>query len=146
MTETSTVEAFLAGLAPDRAAALAAVRAVILANLPAGYEERVEFGMIAYCVPLARFPKTYNKRPLMMAALASQKGHMAVHLVPIYMDESERARFEEEYRRSGKKLDAGKGCVRFKTLDALPLDVIGRTVARVGVEAYLAMHAAPKGG
>jgi hypothetical protein len=145
MGET-TVEAYLEGLAPDRRAAIAAVRAAIRANLPAGYEECMEFGMISYCVPLARYPKTYNKRPLMLATLASQKGHMAVYLTSIYMDESERGWFEEEYRRTGKTLHAGKSCVRFKTLDALPVELIGRAIARVGVDEHLARYEAAQRG
>ncbi|MDO9020641.1 MAG: DUF1801 domain-containing protein [Deltaproteobacteria bacterium] len=144
--KATTVEAYLEGLAPERRAAIAAVREVILAKLPAGYEECMEFGMISYCVPLARYPKTYNKRPLMLASLGSQKGHMAVYLMSIYADEAERAWFEEEYRRSGKKLDAGKACVRFKTLDALPVELIGRAIARVGVDGYLARYEAAQRG
>lgn len=145
MKTTTTVEAYLEGLAPDRRAAIEAVRDVMRANLPAGYEECMEFGMISYVVPLARYPKTYNKRPLLLASLGSQKSHMAVYLMSIYGDDGERAWFEEEFRRAGKKLDAGKSCVRFKTLDALPLDVIGRAVARVGVDEYLARYEAMKG-
>lgn len=136
----TTVEAYLEGLEPDRRAAISAVRDVMRANLPAGYEECIEFGMISYVVPLSRYPKTYNKRPLMLASLGSQKNHMAVYLMSIYGDEGERAWFEGEFRKAGKKLDAGKACVRFKKLDALPLEVIGQAMARVGVDEYLARY------
>lgn len=142
----TTVEAYLAGLEPDRRAAISAVREVMRANLPAGYEECMDFGMISYVVPLSRYPKTYNKHPLMLAALASQKSHMAVYLMSIHGDGGERAWFEEEFRKAGKKLDAGKSCVRFKKLDALPLDVIGKAMARVGVDEYLARYEALQGG
>jgi hypothetical protein len=73
----------------------------------------------------------------MFAALVSQKNYMAVHLVGIYLDGDSRTRFEAAYKATGKKLDAGKGCVRFKNLDDLPLDVIGELIASTIVEKYI---------
>ncbi|HLF04101.1 MAG TPA: DUF1801 domain-containing protein, partial [Dehalococcoidia bacterium] len=69
----ATPEAYLDALPQERRAVIAAVRRVILENLPPGYQESMNWGMICYEVPLERFPKTYNKQPLMYAALASQK-------------------------------------------------------------------------
>ncbi|NUP13088.1 MAG: DUF1801 domain-containing protein [Polyangiaceae bacterium] len=142
--EFGTAEAYLASLPADRRDALAAVRNVILKNLPKGYEEGIEFGMIAYSIPLSRFPKTYNGRPLMLAAIASQKSHMAVYLTSIYGSDALRAWFERAYRDSGKKLDMGKSCVRFKQLDELALDVVGEAITRVSVDDYLAQYEAVK--
>ena len=31
-------------------------------NLPDGYQEIVDFGMLAYVIPLETYPKTYNGR------------------------------------------------------------------------------------
>ncbi len=81
----------------------------------------MQFGMIAYCVPLSRYPETYNGAPLLYAALAAQKNHNAVYLMGIYADGELRKWFEANYKASGKRLDVGKSCVRFKTLDDLPL-------------------------
>jgi hypothetical protein len=79
-SDATTVEQYLAELPDDRRAAISAVRDVILANLPAGYEETMRWGMISYEIPLARYPDTYNDQPLSYAGLASQKRHLAVYL------------------------------------------------------------------
>lgn len=136
----TTVEEYLAGLPEERRAAISAVREVILANLPAGYEERMQYGMIGYVVPHSLYPAGYHcdpKQPLNFAGLGSQKNHMALYLMCVYMHEETRAWFEAAYAASGKKLDMGKACLRFKKLDDLPLDVIGQVIARVPAQAYI---------
>ncbi len=65
---------------------------------------------------------------------------MTLHLMSVYADAGLRKWFEAAYKKSGKKLDMGKACLRFKTLDALPLDVIGETVSRVPVDKYVASY------
>ena len=77
----------------------------------------MNWGMISYEVPLSTCPDTYNGQPLMYAALASQKRHMAVYLTGIYLDEAEREAFEEAYRATGKRFDVGRSCVRFRSLE-----------------------------
>jgi len=137
-SDAATVAAYLAGLPEDRRAAVSAVRSTILQNLPEGYEEAMNWGMIAYQVPLETYPDTYNGEPLMYAALASQKNHMAVYLTAIYMDDDDRAAFEDEYRATGKRYDVGKSCVRFRRIDDLPLEVIGRAIAATPVDEFVA--------
>ena len=112
-SDAPTVESYLAELPPERREALEAVREVILANLPQGYEECMVFGMIGYVIPLSRYPKTYNNQPLALAALASQKRHMAVYLNNVYGDPETLEWFTSAYEASGKRLDMGKSCVRF---------------------------------
>ncbi len=133
-SEATTAEQYLAELPDDRRKAIEAVRAVILENLPDGYEEAMNWGMITYQIPLDTYPDTYNKQPLMFAALASQKNHMAVYLTGIYVSDESRDEFEKAYRATGKRFDVGKSCVRFRKLDDLPLDLIGQTIAAVPVE------------
>jgi hypothetical protein len=98
------------------------------------------WGMICYEIPLATYPTTYNGKPILFAGLASQKNHMAAYLTAIYGSPTLRARFEEEYRATGKRLDMGKSCVRFRRLADLPLDVIGRAVSAVDVAGFLAHY------
>lgn len=139
-SDAATVEAYLAELPPDRREAIAEARRTILANLPDGYEEQMTFGMIGYVVPLSRYPDTYNKEPLALAALASQKRHMAVYLNNVYGDPATLEWFTAAYAASGKRLDMGKSCVRFKRLADLPLDVIGETIARTSLEDFIAFY------
>ena len=136
----STVEEYMAELSPERREALGVVRDVVLENLPEGYEEIMDFGMISYVVPLEAFPKTYNGHPLMYAALADQKNHMGLYLMCLYSHQESLDWFEERYRASGKKLDMGKSCVRFKRLDDLPLDVVGEVIAKTPMESYIAFY------
>ena len=137
-SDATTVAEYLAELPADRRTALEAVRQTILANLPAGYEEAMNWGMITYQVPLARYPDSYNGQPLAYAGLASQKNHMAVYLIGIYADDSARERFETAYRATGKRYDVGKSCVRFKKLDDLPLVLIGESIALFSVDEFIA--------
>jgi hypothetical protein len=143
-SQAATVEAYLDQLPEDRRAAISAVRDVIVTNLPKGYEEVVNYGMIAYQIPLAHYPNTYNGQPLLYAALASQKNHMAVYLMCVYGSKEIESWFREEFRKAGKKLDMGKSCVRFKKLDDLPLAVIGQAIKKVSPKAYIAHYEASR--
>ncbi len=136
-SDATTVAGYLVALEPDRREAIEAVRTEILANLPDGYEEAMNWGMITYQVPLARYPDTYNGQPLMYAGLASRKNHMAVYLTAVYAEEDTREEFVSAYRATGKKLDMGKSCVRFKKLDDLPLELIGQTIAATSVDRFV---------
>jgi hypothetical protein len=135
-----SVDAYIAALPPDRRDAIQAVRREINRCLPEGYEEGIQYGMIGWYVPHRIYPAGYHcdpKQPLPFAGLASQKGYMALYLGCVYGSDDLRAWFEEAWAKTGKKLDMGKSCVRFKKLDDLPLDVVGQVVARIPVSAYL---------
>ena len=137
-SDATTVAQYLAELPADRRTAIEAVRQTILANLPVGYEEAINWGMITYQVPLDRYPDTYNGQPLAYAALASQKNHMAIYLTGVYGDDVARQEFEAAYRATGKRYDVGKSCVRFRKLDDLPLALIGESIALLGVDEFIA--------
>ena len=140
-SQAKTVAEYLKALPGDRRAAISAVREVILANLPKGFEERMSYGMIGYVVPHSLYPAGYHcdpKQPLPFACLGSQKNHMAVLLMKVYGDPATEKWFRKAWQASGKKLDMGKACVRFKRLEDVPLDVIGQVVARTPVKNYIA--------
>ena len=137
-SKAATVDEYLSELPDERRNAIGKVRQTILDNLPQGYEEAMNWGMITYQVPLETCPDTYNGQPLMYAALASQKNHMAVYLTGIYMSEEARAKFEAEYKATGRRLDVGKSCVRFRKLEDLPLQLIGECIASQDVEGFVA--------
>ena len=143
-SSAKTVDEYLRQLPADRQKALRSVRDVIVKNLPKGYAEAMRSGLIAYEVPLARLPQTYNGQPLWYAALASQKNYMTVHLMTVYADKETEKWFREQFKASGKKLDMGKACIRFRKLEDLPLDVIGQAIARVPLEAYVRHYEASR--
>jgi hypothetical protein len=136
-SSANSVDEYLLELPEGRREAVETVRQVILKNIPTGYEEVMNWGMITYQVPLSVYPDTYNKKPLMYAAIASQKDHMAVYLTGIYMDDKVRHDFENKYRSTGKRYDVGKSCVRFRKLDDLPLSLIGEAIAAYSVEDFV---------
>lgn len=138
-SKATTVEEYLNELPDDRRVQIEQVRDVILANLPEDYVEVMNWGMITYEVPLDIYPDTYNKKPLMYAALASQKNHMAVYLTTVYGDTGTADSFVERYKATGKKLDMGKSCVRFKTIDQLPLELIGEVIGGTEVDDFVGM-------
>ena len=121
----------------DRRAAISAVRQVVLENLPQGYEEMMQFGMIGYVIPLERYPVPYNGQALQYAALASQKNYMSLYLMNVYSDEAVERWFVDRYKDSGKRLDMGKACVRFKSLQDLPIDLVGEAIALTPVDRFI---------
>jgi len=139
----STVAEYLAALPSDRRAALGVVRRLINESLPDGYEEGIQFGKISWYVPLSLYPAGYGenpKVPLPLVSLASQKSGMALYFLSFYGDPALSTWFTTEYKKSGKKLDMGKACVRFKKLDDLPLDVIGKVIAATPAEKYIEQY------
>jgi hypothetical protein len=136
-SKAETVKEYLAELPPDRRKELETVRKVIKKNLPKGFKEGMDFGMISYYVPLSRYPDTYNGHPLGIVALASQKQYMSLYLMGVYAHQAEREWFEAEYEKTGKKLDMGKSCLRFKTAEELALPLIGKVIAKTGVDEFL---------
>ena len=146
-SKAPTVHAYLRSLSEDRRAAISSVRDVILKNLDASYEEGMQYGVIGYYVPQRVYPKGYHsdpKQPLPFAALASQKNYMSLYLMSVYcrcVDGSpgnQHAQwFREAWAKTGKKLDIGKACIRFKKIDDLPLDLIGEAIRRVPASMYI---------
>jgi hypothetical protein len=143
-----TVDEYIKSLPADRREAISAVRSVILANLPDGYQECMSYGMIGYVVPHSIYPKGYHcdpRLPLPFANLGSQKNHMALHLCSVYGDSKTEQWFRKAWQAAGKKLDMGKACVRFKRLEDVPLEVVGQVIARTPVAAYIARIESTRG-
>ena len=103
----------------------------------------MQYGMIGYVVPHTIYPKGYHcdpKQALPFAALASQKNYMSVYLSCVYGDTEHAKWFQEEYAKTGKKLDMGKSCIRFKKLENVAIDVIGQAIAKIPVDKYVARY------
>jgi len=139
-SKASTVEQYLAQLPADRRAAIEGLRQVILKNLDKDYEEGIQYGMIGFYVPHHVYPAGYHcdsRQPLPFAALGSQKNYMSLHLMCVYGSTENSKWFQEAWAKTGKKLDMGKACVRFKKLEDLALDVIGEVIKRVPAKKYI---------
>lgn len=136
----ASVDEYLASLPEDRRVTVAALRDAVRAGLPPGYEESMQYGMIGYFVPHSRYPDGYHcdpRQPLPFAGVGAQKHHYGVYLFCIYQDPGLNAWFLEEYAKTGKRLDMGKGCVRFRRLEDAPLALLTEVVSRIPVDAFV---------
>lgn len=140
-----TVDEYLQSLPEDRKLIIEIVRAVILKNLPPGYGETINWGMLCYEIPLQKYPHTYNKQPLSYAALAAHKNYFSLYLPCFYNHAALKDHFQKELAASGKKLDMGKSCIRFRKVDDLPLELIGKTIARVSVDEFIQLYEKSRG-
>ena len=135
-----SVDAYLRQLPEERRAVAIALRQLILAHLPAGYVETMNWGMPSYEVPLARYPTTYNGQPLGYVAFAAQKNKYSLYLSCTYTDAAKAQRLCDAFADMGKKADMGKSCVRFRKLDDLPLATIGELIAETPVDQFIAAY------
>ena len=140
----TTVDEYLAGLPPERAAVMATMRDLINAHMPPGYRESMAFGMIGWGIPLSRYPDTYNRQPLGYVALAAQKNAYSLYLMGVHADGEQERALHEAAAAAGKKLDMGKSCLRFKRPEDLPLQAIGKLIASVSVDDYIALYEASR--
>ena len=139
-SKATNVKDYLDSLPEDRRKVIEAVRKVIRKNLDKNYEESMLWGMIGYAVPHRVWPLGYHcdpSKPLMMAALASQKSNMTVYLMSVYGDKAERAWFQKAWAKTGKKLNMGGCCVRFTKVEDAALDVIGEAIRRTPAMSYV---------
>lgn len=144
-SSATTVAEYLAELSADRRRALQAVREVILQSIDTDVEEGMQYGMIGYYIPHRVHPAGYHcnpKQPVPYAALASQKNYMSVYLMSVYADGPEEQWLRAAWAKTGKKLDMGKCCIRFKRLEDLPLDVLGQAIRRVPTKTFLQQYVA----
>jgi hypothetical protein len=135
----TTVAEYLAALPDDRRQAIEAVRRVILQNLDKDYEEGIQYGMIGYYVPHRVYPAGYHcdpRQPLPFMGLGSQKNYMSLYMMCIYGNSDRAEKFRQAWAKTGKKLDMGKACIRFKRVDDLALDVIADAIKAVPAKNY----------
>ena len=143
-TKVQTVTGYLASLPPERRKVVGAMRRLIRKHLPRGYAEAFRWNMITYEIPLSRYPDTYNGQPLAYLALAAQKNYYALYLMGGYSDARAEAALAAAFQKAGKKLDKGKACLRFRSLDDLALPAIGQAVASTTPARYIARYEAAR--
>ncbi len=136
-SKASNVEDYLNELPEDRRVIISTIRGKILENLPSGYEETMNWGMISYEIPLERYPDTYNGQPLGVASIASQKNHLAIYLMGCYMVPEQTKKLLKAFDQMGIKPNMGKSCIRFTKLEKIPLDTIIELIRDFPVEDYI---------
>ncbi len=141
-----TVQEYLDSLPEDQGAIIQELRKVVLDALPEGYEEAMAWGMICYQVPLAIFPDTYNKQPLVYAGIAVQKHHFSLYLMSVYQNVGDLELLKAAYAHAGKRLDMGKSCIRFKRLSELELESISHIISNTSMEKFIESYKESKRG
>ncbi len=144
-SRATTVEAYLDELPPERRAVVTAVRELVRRNLPEGYAETMNWGMISYELPLERYPTTHNGQPLMFAAIAAQKHHYSLYLTCADPDGAQERQLRDAFAAAGKKLDMGKSCVRFRKLDDIEPEAIGTVIAASPPDTLIERYEATRG-
>jgi hypothetical protein len=139
----TTVEEYVESVPEYRRPMVEAIREAVNRSLPEGYEEGMQYGMIGWYVPHSRYPLGYHcdpEEPLPFVQLGNQKSHVGLYLFCTYFDEDKQAWLQEEWKKSGKKLDMGKSCIRIKKLDQVPLNVVEQVVASVPVKEFVSRY------
>ena len=143
-SKATTVEAYVAELPEDRQKMINEFRKVIKKNLPKGFQECMNYGMIGWVVPHSKYPGGYHcnpKDPLPFMGLASQKNSVNFYHMGIYGDPKLLKWFTDEHAKaSSKKLDMGKSCVRYKKAEDIPLKLIGELAAKISVDDWIARY------
>ena len=142
--KASNPEEYIGQLPLDRQAAISQLRAVILQNLPKGFEETMSYGMIGYVVPHSLYPAGYHcdpKLPLPFMSIASQKSHIGFYHMGLYADEQLLQWFVDEFpKHSSRKLDMGKSCLRFKNPEHIPFTLLGELVGKMKPDDWIARY------
>jgi hypothetical protein len=141
----ATVAEYLSNLPENRRLVVSAVRELVNTHLPPGYDETMRWGMINWEIPLSRYPHTYNGQPLGVIALAAQKHYTSLYLMCAYVVPGGDSSIRKAYADAGKKLDLGKSCLRFKTLDGLVPEAVVPVLERTTVDAYIENYEATRG-
>lgn len=143
-SKATTVEAYLQELPADRLPAMEALRKAIKKNMPKGFQEQMNYGMIGYVVPHKLYPKGYHCNPtdpLPFMNIASQKNFIAVYHMGIYANPALLNWFTAEYGKRAKgKLDMGKSCIRFKKPEQIPVDLIGELAAKMSPAEWIDLY------
>lgn len=142
--KAGTPEQYIDQLPDDRKQVISELRKTILDNIPKGFVETMNYGMIGYVVPHSAYPGGYHcdpKLPLPFISIASQKNHVAVYHCGIYADKKLTDWFINEYPKyCTTKLDMGKGCIRFKKPGQLPYKLIGELSAKISAGEWIKIY------
>lgn len=147
-SKAATVEEYIKSLPEDRAEQVSAIRKVIKKNLPKGFEETMQYGMISYVVPHKLYPAGYHAKPtdaLPFVSFASQKNFIALYHMAVYQGKLHDWFVSEWKKASDKKLDMGKACIRFKKFEDVPMNLIGELMTKITPTQWIELYEKARG-
>lgn len=143
-SKATTPEQYISELPDDRKVVISKLRQTILENLPKGFEEQMNYGMLGYVVPHSIYPDGYHcspELPLPFMSVASQKNFVALYHSGIYASKELYDWFVSEYPKYVKtKLDMGKSCIRFKKMETIPYELIGELCTKMSVKEWITLY------
>lgn len=139
-SKAQTVKQYLAELPDDRRKDITKLVNLVRKHLPKGYEEVMAWGMVGYQVPMSVSGPTYNNQPIGPVAIAAQKHHISLYLLSIYASKELTTEFKKRWLASGKKLDMGKSCIRFKAIEQADLETIAWAVGLLNPVEFSEMY------
>ncbi|PKL90357.1 MAG: hypothetical protein CVV23_00450 [Ignavibacteriae bacterium HGW-Ignavibacteriae-2] len=144
ISNAATPEEYINSLPVERKQVVIKLRETVLKNLPEGFAEEINYGMLGYVVPHSIYPEGYHcnpKLPLPFMNIASQKNFIAVYHMGIYSDKKLLEWFTADYKKISKtKLDMGKSCIRFKKIDQIPFELIGELCTKISPQQWIAVY------
>lgn len=145
-SKATTVNEYIASLPEDRITAMEHLRKILKKNLPKGFEECMSYGMIGYVVPHKLYPAGYHcspELPLPFLSIASQKNFIAIYHMGIYANPELLQWFTKEHAKaSGKKLDMGKSCIRYKKVEDIPFELLSELAKKMSPKEWIALYEA----
>lgn len=142
--EIKTPLSYIESLPKERQEPMRKLQEVINANLPEGFEQVMQYGMLSWVVPHSLYPAGYHcntKEPLPFLAVASQKNFIAVYHMGMYADKELYDWFLSEYPKYVKtKPDVGKSCIRFKKPENIPFELIAQLAAKTTPQQWIAQY------
>jgi uncharacterized protein YdhG (YjbR/CyaY superfamily) len=142
--KVDTVDEYIEQLPEERKLVVSKIRKIILANLPNGFVEQINYNMPGYVVPKSMYPSGYHcdtSLPLPFMNVASQKNFVALYHMGMYANPELLTWFTTEYPKHCKyKLDMGKSCVRFKKMNDIPYVLIGELVQRMSPQQWINLY------
>jgi len=143
-SDCKTPQEYVDSLPGERKLAVEKLRKIIILNLPEGFQEEMSYGMLGYVVPHSIYPKGYHCKPnlpLPFMNIASQKNFIALYHMGIYANPELLNWFVAEYSKIIKaKIDMGKSCIRFKKMEDIPYELIGKLVSKMTVLEWISIY------
>lgn len=140
----NSIEQYVNQLTPERKKVIETLRKLFKKNLPKGFKEELNYGMIGYVVPHTLYPNGYHcdpKLPLPFMNIASQKNNISIYHLGIYANPDLLQWFQTEYQKAGVgKLDMGKSCIRFKNIDKIPYELLGELASKITVQQWIDLY------
>jgi hypothetical protein len=144
ISKATSPEEYIATLPENRKSAIDGLRKTMIVNLPAGFEETMASGMIAYVVPHKLYPKGYHAnpdQPLPFISIALQKKFIAIYHMGLYSNKKLLDWFKSEFAKtSQRKLDMGKSCIRFRDPDQIPLGLLAKLASKLTPQQWVKIY------